>query len=169
VSTDNLNRFWLVITGVLICLIIVSSLIIWARQDKGRVIEIMPPLASSIRGEIYVDGAITNPGSYPLEENDTLATILQASGGTTSNADLTQIHLYVPRAGENQQPQRVDINHADVWLLEALPDIGNTRAQAIIQYRQQNGPFRDLTEIIQVPGINRNIFEKIKFLITLTD
>jgi competence protein ComEA len=167
-STD-LNRIWLAVTGVLICLIIASSLIIWARQNKGQVIEIMPPVDSSIRGEIYVDGAIANPGSYPLEENDTLATIIQASGGTTSNADLTQIHLYVPRSDENQQPQRVDINHADVWLLEALPDIGNTRAQAIIQYRLHNGPFRDPAEIIQVPGINRAIFEKIKNLITLAD
>jgi competence protein ComEA len=168
-SADKLSKIWLAITVVLICLIIVSSLIIWARKDKGQVIEILPPMAAASSGEVFVDGAIANPGSYPLKENDTLATILQASGGTTGDADLTQIQLYIPRAGESQLPQRVDINRADVWLLEALPDIGNSRAQSIIQYRQQNGPFRNLAEITQVPGINRNIFEKIKNLITLAD
>jgi competence protein ComEA len=116
-----------------------------------------------------VDGAIVNPGNYPLKANDSIADILQASGGTTSEADLTQMHLYVPGTGESQQTQRVDINRADAWLLAALPDIGNTRAQAIIQYRQQNGPFHNITEITQVPGINHNIFEKIKNLITLAN
>jgi competence protein ComEA len=169
VSNDKLNWLWLAATGILIMIIVVSSLVIWARQDRGQTLEIIPPEASTFSGEIYVEGAVANPGSYPLNENDNLASILQASGGATGEADLNQIHLYIPHAGEGQQSQRVDINRADAWLLGALPDIGNTRAQAIIEYRQQNGPFRNIAEITRVPGISLNTFEKIKNLITLAD
>jgi competence protein ComEA len=168
-STNWLNRIWLAVTVGLIVIIIISSLVIWGRQGQGQSIEIIPPRTISSGGEIYVDGAVNNPGNYPLQENDSIAAILQASGGTTHEADLTQMHLYIPEVGEGQLPQRIDINRADVWLLAALPDIGNTRAQAIIQYRRQNGPFHNIAEISQVPGINRNIFEKIKHLITLAD
>lgn len=168
-SKDKSNRIWLAAIAILILIIIISSLIIWTRQDQGQFIQIIPPEKSFISGEIYVDGAVVNPGSYPLKEDDNLSALLQASGGTTGDADLTQIHLYVPYKGESQQPQRVDINRADLWLLEALPDIGHTRAQAIMEYRQQNGPFHSLEEIIRVPGINLNTFEKIKHLITLAD
>jgi competence protein ComEA len=168
-SNDKLNWFWLATTGVLILIIVISSLVIWVRQDQGQALEITPPETSTFSGEIYIEGAVANPGSYPLNENDNLASILQASGGTTGEADLNQIHLYIPHEGESRQPQRVDINRADVWLLGALPDIGNTRAQAIIEYRQQNGPFRNIAEITRVPGISSNTFEKIKNLITLAD
>jgi competence protein ComEA len=168
-SADKLNRIWLLVTIVLISIVISSSLVIWSRQSRGQSIAVLPPEPLVFSGEIYVDGAVTNPGIYPLKDSDSIADILQASGGTASTADITQIYLYIPPVVEGQQPQKVDINRADVWLLEALPDIGNTRAQAIIQYRQQNGLFHHIEEITQVPGIKSNTFEKIKNLITLTD
>jgi competence protein ComEA len=168
-STDKANWLWLATTAILILIIIASSLIIWTRQDRGQFVEIIPPQTLSFRGEILVDGAVANPGSYPLKENDSLAAILQASGGTSGEADLTRIHLHVPFYGEGQQPQRVDINRAEIWMLSALPDIGNAKAQAIIEYRQQNGPFHYIAEITRVPGISPNTFEKIKNMITLAD
>jgi len=66
-------------------------------------------------------------------------------------------------------PQKIDINRAEAWLLEALPGIGETKAQAIIAYRQQNGGFKHIIEITEVDGIGPAIYEEIKDLITIGD
>jgi comEA protein len=67
------------------------------------------------------------------------------------------------------EPQKIDINRAEAWLLEALPGIGPSKAQAIIDYRQQNGGFGDITEITRVSGIGQSLYENIKDLITVGD
>jgi competence protein ComEA len=68
-----------------------------------------------------------------------------------------------------EQPQKIDINRAEAWLLEALPGIGPSKAQAIIGYRQQNGYFQHIIEITEVDGIGPAIYEGIKDLITVGD
>jgi comEA protein len=70
---------------------------------------------------------------------------------------------------QQEQPQKIDINRAETWLLEALPGIGPSKAQAIIDYRQQNGGFKHITEITRVEGIGPAIYEQIKDLITVSD
>jgi competence ComEA-like helix-hairpin-helix protein len=71
--------------------------------------------------------------------------------------------------GPENEPQKIDINRAEAWLLEALPGIGPSKAQAIIDYRQQNGGFGDITEITNVPGIGPSLYDDIKELITAGD
>jgi len=66
-------------------------------------------------------------------------------------------------------PQKIDINRAEAWLLEALPGIGESKAQAIIAYRQQNGRFKHIIEITEVEGIGPATYEEIKELITVGD
>jgi competence protein ComEA len=63
----------------------------------------------------------------------------------------------------------VNINTAEAWLLEALPGIGEARAQAIIEYRLQHGPFRDIYELEKVPGLGEENFKHIADLITVND
>ena len=58
--------------------------------------------------------------------------------------------------------QKVDINRAPAWLLEALPGIGEVRAQDIINYREQNGPFRTIYELLEVKGIGPATFEQVE-------
>jgi competence protein ComEA len=70
---------------------------------------------------------------------------------------------------EGEPPQKVNINRAEAWLLGALPGIGEVRAQAIIDYRQQNGPFRSTNELLKVAGIGTATYERIKDLITVAD
>ena len=72
-------------------------------------------------------------------------------------------------AGGEQEPQKIDINRAEVWLLEALPGIGETLAQRIVDYRQQNGPFQHTNELLKVAGIGTTTYEQIKHLITVAD
>ena len=104
-----------------------------------------------------------------MTAGDTVEYIIQAAGGTRSNADLSQLRLYIPQIGAELQPQKVNLNRAEAWLLEALPGIGKTTAQAITNYRNQNGEFRNINELTKVEGIGAITYEKIKHLITIAD
>jgi competence ComEA-like helix-hairpin-helix protein len=72
-------------------------------------------------------------------------------------------------ANVDTSSQKIDLNRADLWLLESLPDIGEVRAQAIIDYRTQNGPFRNIIDLTKVPSISQSTFNKIKDLVTITE
>jgi competence protein ComEA len=61
----------------------------------------------------------------------------------------------------------VDINTASQSELESLPGIGPVTAQKIIAYRQENGAFTSIEQIMEVSGIGEGIFAKIKDLITV--
>ena len=112
---------------------------------------------------------MNNPGFYPLTAEDSLADIIQVAGGTTSNADFSQIKLNIPETGKEYGPQKIDINRAEVWLLKALPGIHDVRAEAIVNYRCQNGPFRNINELIKVEGIGPTTYENIKHLVTVAE
>jgi comEA protein len=66
------------------------------------------------------------------------------------------------------QPQLIDINRAEAWPLAALPGIGNTYANNIVAYRQLNGPFRTVSDLLKVKGIGQTTLDKIKDLITVS-
>jgi competence protein ComEA len=168
-NTDKLSRFWLILTSSIVLLIVISTLIIWSRYDRGQPIEITLPLIPQFQGEIDIEGAVGNPGKYFLKSEDNIEGLLQASGGIEKNADITQIYLYIPYIEKSTLPQKIDINRAEAWLLQALPSIGEVKAQAICDFRRQNGPFRYIEELTKVPGINNSTFEKIKDLITVAE
>ena len=167
--TKKFNRFGVLITFILVAVIVISGIVVWLRHTGSRPIEISQSPSQERYGEIYVGGAVNNPGLYPLMVGDSLEDIIQAAGGITDNADLTQLKLYIPEAGEAELPQKIDINRAEVWLLKALPGIKETKARAIIAYREQYGPFRNISELIKVEGIGATIYGQIKHLITVAD
>ena len=166
-ASDKLNKLWLLATFLLLIVIIVSGAVIFVKRDQRQPIIISAPAPSNFQSAIYIDGAVNSPGIYPLKESDSLISLIQASGGIAADADMSTIRLYVPVANETSRSQKIDINRAEAWLLQALPDIGETRAQAIIDYRRQNGPFRNIQDLTQVKGISNPTFEKIKDLITV--
>ena len=61
----------------------------------------------------------------------------------------------------------VNINTANASELTSITGIGNTRAQAILDYRDQNGRFEKIEDIMKVPGIKEGLFAKIKEQITI--
>ena len=56
----------------------------------------------------------------------------------------------------------VDLNTADAQTLKTLSGIGDSKAQAILAYREEHGAFSSIEEIMQVPGIKESTFSKIK-------
>jgi len=63
--------------------------------------------------------------------------------------------------------EKININTATAGELEQLPGIGPSKAKAIVDYRNRNGPFRSPAEIQNVSGIGPKTFEKLKDLITV--
>ena len=164
------KNYWLLIIILLIAVAIVGSLL--AGLGCGtQPIEISMPDDTNLEetSQIYIGGAVNNPGFYPLKGGDSLQDLIQAAGGTTDSADLSWLELRIPRLGEAEAPQKIDLNRAPAWLLEALPGIGEVKAQAIIDHRQQNGSFSNINELLDVDGIGQGILENIKDLITVAD
>lgn len=168
---SKFSKFWTLVTFFLIVIIITGGLVAWSQYSRSQPVEISISNLPS-REElnyIYIDGAVTSPGFYSLRVGDSVETLIQAAGGTTSSADSRRLKLYMPMVGEENQPQKVNINWAEVWLLEALPGIGEIRAKAIVDYRRQEGLFRNINELTKVEGIGITTYEKIKNLIAVAD
>ena len=68
---------------------------------------------------------------------------------------------------QEESDGRIDINTADAAQLVTIPGIGETRAAAILAYREKNGPFAKVEDIMQVSGIKSALFEKMKDYITI--
>ncbi len=65
------------------------------------------------------------------------------------------------------QGERININTARAIDLERLPQIGPSRAKAIVEYRTQFGPFKNIDEIVKVSGIGEKTYEKLMPYITI--
>ncbi len=61
----------------------------------------------------------------------------------------------------------VDLNAASLEELSALPGIGPARAKAILDWREENGPFRYIEDLVQVPGIGEGTLAKLEGYVTV--
>ena len=134
---------------------------------------------------VYVCGAVQNPGVYYMNPTALKEEALQMAGGFTADAAIDYINLaetvvsgekiYFPYTYElqdgynmesNQSEQGsgrlVNINTATKDELMTLPGIGESKAEAIIKYRDKNGPFQDAQDITNIPGIKEGVYNNIK-------
>lgn len=163
-------RAWTALLLLLIVALALGALLLILRFPSNPPLELVLPTASPLPlPQVYVGGEVVSPGFYPWRSGDSLEEVIQAAGGLTRQADPSGVKILLPPQGESHQPQRVNINTAEPWLLEALPGIGPKLAQAIVDYRKEKGPFRSPGELIRVPGIGSNIYNKIGDLITVGD
>jgi hypothetical protein len=116
-TTTGSSKYVTLLIILLIAVTTVSGILAWSRYwgSQYEEISISKPPSEEQVNQIYVGGAVNNPGFYPLTDGDSIEAVIQAAGGTTS-ADLTEIKLYIPEAGE-EESQKVNINRAEVWLL----------------------------------------------------
>ena len=161
------DKIYLSVTILLIIAAVISGVRLAMQRSRSQPLEIVlteiePPVYS---GQLHIGGAVANPGVYPWQEDDTIQSLLLAAG-LEAGADVTQIKLHVPREGEDVAVQKIDINRAEPWLLEALPGIGEVRAQAIVAYPTEHGPFGSIEHLLNVSGISASTFDGIRHLIT---
>ena len=160
---SRVDRVHLFITAFLLVAAIAGGVMLDLHRIGDQPLEIVlsqiePPQRE---GELYIGGAVANPGIYPWQEGDTLQTIL-LDAGIEPEADLSHIEVHIPQAGEIASTQKIDINRAEPWLLEALPGIGEVLAQRIVDYRSENGPFRTVEDLLRVSGIGSATLEQIR-------
>ena len=163
------NRYWTIAIVSLIAVIIVTVFVIRSRYRPSLPIEIILPPQPEIQGNIDISGAVTNPGIYRFFGGDTIGSLIQSAGGITANGKPDSLALNIPDVTATGDTQKININRAEAWLLEALPGIGPTKAKAIIEYRQKNGFFRNVDELTKVNGISAALLEQIKPLVTVTE
>ncbi|MGA9289414.1 MAG: ComEA family DNA-binding protein, partial [Anaerobacillus sp.] len=135
---------------------------------------------------VDVKGAVKAPGVYEIEGSGRVKDVIARAGGFLKEADQTQLNLaskvademviYVPIIGENSseplgslpaESNFISINRADLTQLQELPGIGPSKAEAIIQYREENGGFTTIEDLQNISGIGEKTFEKLKDLITV--
>lgn len=134
--------------------------------------------------KIYVSvlGEVVSPGVYILEDGARIFEALNLAGGITEQADVSNINLVdfledgtqikVPRTNSyvnndngdimTNHAGKVNINKASFEDLKTITGIGDTRAKAIIDYREKSGGFEKIEDIMNVSGIKETIFETIK-------
>lgn len=145
---------------------------------------------------IYVCGQVAAPGVYELPAGARVYQAIERAGGTLEGASPESLNLaqqaedgqkiYVPSKEEAEAgtfPQddswgaasssreqgggKVNLNTADLEELMTLTGIGQTRAEAIITYREEEGAFQAPEDIMKVDGIKEGIYEKLKDEITV--
>lgn len=125
---------------------------------------------------IYVCGYVKKPGVYEVKEDARIYDALLMAGGVCEEGNgevLNQAEsmvdgqtIYVPSKFESQDPSkddgRININLASKEEMMTLPGIGESKADLIIKYREQNGDFKKEENLMDIPGIKQGVFDKIK-------
>lgn len=127
---------------------------------------------------VHVLGEVVHPGLYILDPDARLVDALAAAGGTLDTADLKAVNLarqlsdgeqiIVPvqgeQTGDGAAPEsamgadgKIDLNSATQADLETLPRIGPAIAQRILDWREENGRFRAVEDLMAVPGIGEKL------------
>lgn len=144
---------------------------------------------------VHVCGEVVNPGIYELPAGSRIYEAVKAAGGFTENAEEESVNLASPiedgvqiriyskdeaetlaagaapfdgfeASGEGKEPV-VNLNTATKEELMTLSGIGESRAEDIIRYREENGGFQNIEDIMKVSGIKDAAFQKIKDRITV--
>ena len=140
---------------------------------------------------VHVCGAVVLPGVYKLPAGSRAYEAVDAAGGVTDDAAPYLVNLagvlcdeqklYIPKEGEDvtqeeyaqsayartSEKTKVNINTATKEQLMTLNGVGQSKADAIISYREKNGSFKNIEQIMEVNGIKNAAFERIKEDITV--
>ncbi|HSB67263.1 MAG TPA: helix-hairpin-helix domain-containing protein [Anaerolineales bacterium] len=179
--------WWLAGFIVLGVLLSAGVLLLVTRPPRGEPIRLLPaPTPAPLL--VYVTGKVKQEGLYSLPIGSRMNDAIRAAGGFSENANTQAINLaelledgeqvYVPpimptsQIGDDTRlvPEiniLVDINTATLDQLDTLPEIGPITAQKILDYRNKNGSFKKIEDLLKVDGIGQVTFDRIKDLITV--
>lgn len=140
--------------------------------------------------KVHITGEVLKQGLIELDEGSRIADAINEAGNITEFADLSKVNLayelsdgqkvYIPSikdeteeyisesAGESVlededvKDGKININTADIDLLQTINGVGESLASKIIDYRKQNGKFKSIEDLKNVSGIGDKKFEDIK-------
>jgi competence protein ComEA len=136
--------------------------------------------AAPVSIKVQVDGAVLSPGLYTLPSGSRVEDAVNLAGGMSEKARRAAINLAkliedgdkITIPSEEDFPESklsalVDLNQATLTELDQLPGIGESRAQAILEYRESEGLFISVEELLKVPGITESVYAEIQDLVTI--
>ncbi|PKO18403.1 MAG: transporter [Chloroflexi bacterium HGW-Chloroflexi-10] len=173
-----------VIVGFLCGLFFAGATLLMFNPNQGKPIQILPaPTEQPIK--VYINGNILSPGIYEIKKDSRVDDLILLAGGFVEQpGDSINLasklydgqHLLIPYLWETDTNKTIEpfvnqdlinINEATEEQLLALPGIGPTKAQAIIAFRNDNGYFSKIEDILMVPGIGEYTYNQIRNLITI--
>lgn len=134
---------------------------------------------------VHVVGEVTAPGLVELPDGARVADAIEAAGGVTPAAVLAGVNLarpvvdgeqvVVPAEGEEVasavptvgggEVGPLDLNSADAEALDGLPGVGPVLAERIVAWREQNGRFSSVDELVEVSGIGPALLADVRDLV----
>lgn len=146
-----------------------------------------PATAVASDAYVHVSGAVRAPGLYVVGADARVIDAVSAAGGLADDADASAINLARPvtdgeqlvvpvegeappagpSAGSGSAPGLVSVNTADAAALEELPGIGPALAARIIDWRDTEGPFATVDDLLAVSGIGPKVLESLRDLVTV--
>ena len=153
-------------------------------QESPKPVVSISPIRSTIL--VHVVGKVRKPDVYPLLQGARVADAIKAAGGVLKGVDISDINLarvaidgeqiyvgYVPKTSSPTAKSGkkftgvININRATKSEFDSLVGIGPVIAARIVSYRNQNGPFMALEDLIKVPGVGPKTLEKMRPRLTL--
>ena len=140
--------------------------------------------------KIFIDikGAVEHPNVYQMTNTERVIDAINKAK-PYKDADLSQVNLserlidqkliYVPKKGEHSQyntvnnisnnninqnegNKQINLNNATETDLKSIPGVGPSKAREIINYREQNGGFKNIEDLKKIKGFGEKTFEKLK-------
>lgn len=173
---------------VFICIFIISGISIYI-QDNERKASFSVNSSNISKNDdrigVYISGEVKNTGVYYLKKDSRITDLINICGGLTEEADVSKINpaqklndsdkIIIPKKEENLNTESIeDTNESDINVQEkinintatkdeltSLNGIGEATANKIINYRNKN-KFREIEDIMNVPGIGEAKFSNIK-------
>ncbi len=124
---------------------------------------------------VDIKGEVAKPGVYELDVNQRVQDAIHLAGGLTSEANDLGVNLsqklqdemviHIPSKEESihlptsEQSPLISLSKASSQELQSLPNIGESKANAIISYREEHGPFKTVEEVTNVAGIGEKTLE----------
>jgi competence protein ComEA len=168
---SNIQEKIVLTTSALLVLALLAGCIILAVRllgNRPQEIQIREASIPEYTCSVNIHGAVASPGTYPARLDESMLSLVN-SAGLLDKSDTKCISIYVPGNQQKEESQKVNVNRAETWLLEALPEIGSVKAQAIVDYREKNGPFVTFDDLLKVDGFSEALLTRIINLITLED
>ncbi len=177
-------------SGLFIIVIVTSFMIMNSEQSTYQIdSQIVSEVTSSESLQVTPDviyvqviGAVENPGLYQMEKGQRVDDVLRLAIVEDANMECLNLaqklvdeqNIIVPNTSQKCDEEAigdrgvVNINKASEYELMTISGIGEAKAQAIIEYREQNGTFEQKSELLNVEGISEGLLLSIEDAISLS-
>lgn len=170
----------LIIGAVIAVFVVIGGFMI---MDPNINVTSSSEVADANKFKYTIEGEISKPGTYSLEEEITLGDLINAAGGITYNADERAYYdnavvtagnaYYIPIKYDigdvcnNNEISKVNLNTASASELKTISGVTSSIADAIVEYRVSNGNYSLIEQLMNVYGIGSATYRKIRNYVIL--